>query len=190
MQKFDVIMIDLNMPGVDGFEVARNIRSQQLNRKTHLIALTASDEEQLDGKHIKAGFDELLEKPVRMEKLLRRVALAVAKTRQIQVADDGSKIISSLTGDPDYKKTIERFMNDLPNKVEAIKTDFEQGNLKDLALKVHSLKGLGGFAGFPVFTEKAKEIEVSLGGEKIDELRKQVNELILLCRNTRLSRKK
>ena len=36
---------------------------------------------------------------------------------------------------------------------------FEKGNIQELATKVHALKGVGGFAGFPIYTEKAKELK-------------------------------
>lgn len=187
---FDVIMVDINMPGEDGYAVARTIRASEINRGSHLIALTACDSKELGTSHLDAGFDEAVQKPITSEKLLRKVHLAIAKQEQFKLAKEGKTITSSLTDDPDYKKTIERFVKDLPGKVQAIEDDLGEGNLEQLRAKIHSLKGLGGFAGFPIFTEKARQIEENLTDEKIEEVRKQVNELVLLCKNTRLMEKK
>jgi HPt (histidine-containing phosphotransfer) domain-containing protein len=133
-----------------------------------------------------AGCDDCLTKPVDRKKLERKLGRVVARIRQVQVAEQGGEIFSFLEGDPDYQKAIETFVDNLPNRVEEIKGAYEKGDMKDLAFKVHSLKGLGGFAGFPVFTEKAKLMEETLKANEIDTLHAQVDELVQLCLRTKL----
>jgi hypothetical protein len=64
---------------------------------------------------------------------------------------------------------------------------FDKGNIQELVTKVHALKGLGGFAGFPIYTEKAKELEELVRSNKIDDVRRQLDELSELCQRTKLS---
>jgi CheY-like chemotaxis protein len=65
----DVILLDIGMPGMNGYEVARQLRSQEAFADTLLIAITGygrqSDVEQTES----AGFDHHLVKPVDYEKL-------------------------------------------------------------------------------------------------------------------------
>jgi two-component system CheB/CheR fusion protein len=72
--KPDVAIIDVGLPGIDGFEVAQQIRSDPSIAKTRLIALTgygqASDRE----KAFASGFDEHLVKPVAPDKLAKLLA--------------------------------------------------------------------------------------------------------------------
>jgi CheY-like chemotaxis protein len=191
-EKYDIILLDLNMPDMHGFEVARKIRLSLINKTVYVIALTASTLADLANKHIEAGFDDHLEKPVRPESLLRKIRLILLKNKQIESASMGQEITSNYTDDPDYQKTIERFINQLPAIVSEIKSDLETGHIGDISGKVHSLKGLGGMAGFPVISDKAGQIEKTIKSaqmdEQVDSLRKQVNELICLCQKTKINK--
>jgi len=67
IQNFDLILLDLKMPGLDGFEVAKEIRKiEELNKKkgrVRIIALTAEDFEGIKKKCFDAGMDGMLRKP-------------------------------------------------------------------------------------------------------------------------------
>jgi CheY-like chemotaxis protein len=64
---FELILLDIKMPGMDGFEVAREIRKIEENNKkksrVRIIALTAEDFEGIKDKCYKAGMDGMLRKP-------------------------------------------------------------------------------------------------------------------------------
>jgi CheY-like chemotaxis protein len=63
----DVALIDIGLPDVDGFEVARILRAQPENRDVRLIALTGYAAER--DRALGAGFDDFLVKPVNPEAL-------------------------------------------------------------------------------------------------------------------------
>jgi signal transduction histidine kinase len=67
----EVVLLDLGLPGMDGFEVARKIRKQEGPNPTYLIALTGygSESDRLRAKE--AGFDEHLVKPANLQVLQR-----------------------------------------------------------------------------------------------------------------------
>ena len=60
----DVILLDIGMPKMDGFECARAIRSQPWAAGTLLIALTGWGQEEDKRRAVEAGFDRHLTKPV------------------------------------------------------------------------------------------------------------------------------
>ena len=64
----------------------------------------------------------------------------------------------------------------------------EQNNLNELSLSIHSLKELSGFAGFPIYTEKADDIERMLHEDQIEKVSAQLDELAKLCLRTSPSR--
>jgi CheY-like chemotaxis protein len=189
-EAFDVILMDIQMPLMDGKEATQQIRAEGLNTKTTIIAMTASVQKADELAALDAGCDDCLTKPVDRKKLERKLGRIVARVEQVRTAEQGGEIISFLEGDPDYQKAIETFVDNLPSRVEEIKGAYEKGDMKDFAFKVHSLKGLGGFAGFPVFTEKAKLMEQTLKANEIDKLHSQVDELVQLCLRTRLKGEK
>jgi CheY-like chemotaxis protein len=185
-EKFDVLLMDIQMPVMDGLEATRQIRAEGLNTRSTILAMTASGNKSDEFAALDAGCDDCLPKPVDKKKLERKLWRVVAQLQQLSDADHGKNIASFLEGDPDYQKAIETFIENLPNRVDEIKTAYEKGDLKDLAFKVHALKGLGGFAGFPVFTEKAKIMEQLIKANEVDKVQAQVDELVQLCLRTKL----
>ncbi|MBN2514052.1 MAG: response regulator [Sedimentisphaerales bacterium] len=184
--KFDVLLMDIQMPVMDGLEATRQLRAEGLNTKSTIIAMTASGNKSDEFAALDAGCDDCLPKPVDKKKLERKLWRIVAQIQQLSDAEHGKSIVSFLEGDPDYQKAIETFIENLPNRVDEIKSAYEKGDLKDLAFKVHALKGLGGFAGFPVFTERAKIMEQSIKANEVDKVQAQVDELVQLCLRTKL----
>jgi len=87
-QVFDLIISDIMMPGVDGYEFASSVRDT--NEDIPMLFMTARDDFESKRKGFKAGIDDYLVKPVdldelllRMEALLRRAKIATAKKLEI-----------------------------------------------------------------------------------------------------------
>ncbi len=68
-EAFDIVLLDLAMPGIDGFELAQLIQQDASIAATRLIMLTASDEIGQGGKALAAGFSAYFNKPVRRSQL-------------------------------------------------------------------------------------------------------------------------
>jgi len=66
----DAVLLDLNMPGVDGLEVARKLRNHLDDRRLWLVAFTGKGTAELRKEAMDAGFDEFLTKPVRTQVLV------------------------------------------------------------------------------------------------------------------------
>src|SRR4030043_265779 len=69
----DLILLDVMMPGMDGFEVTRRIRQDNKQRLLPIILVTALRETQDRVKGIEAGCDDFISKPVDKMELLARV---------------------------------------------------------------------------------------------------------------------
>jgi CheY-like chemotaxis protein len=66
----DVIILDIGLPGIDGYEAARRIRAQESKDRTAvLIALTGWGQEDDEQRAYQAGFDQPWLKPVGLEQL-------------------------------------------------------------------------------------------------------------------------
>jgi CheY-like chemotaxis protein/HPt (histidine-containing phosphotransfer) domain-containing protein len=66
-EKFDLIMMDLNMPTMDGFAATRLIRQREGSRHTPIIALTAHDAKHYRALCLDAGMNDLLSKPYTLD---------------------------------------------------------------------------------------------------------------------------
>jgi CheY-like chemotaxis protein len=70
----DTILMDIGMPAMDGYEVARRLRQDPALAQVVLIALTGYGQEEDRERSRQAGFDHHLAKPVQVEDLLRLLA--------------------------------------------------------------------------------------------------------------------
>ena len=185
-EKYDLILMDIQMPEMNGLEATQQIRADSLNSSVPIIAMTASNQKDDELAALECGCDDYLNKPISRNLLEKKIWRSLAKVQQIRNAEEGHEITSFLEGDPDYHKTIETFVGNLPGRIDEMRQAFEKHDLKDLAFKVHALKGLGGFAGFAVYTEKAACIEESLRNQDLDKLQQQIDEMIQMCMRTKI----
>jgi len=74
--KPDVVLLDIGMPGMDGYEVARRIRANPANRNMSLIALTGWGQDEDRRRSVAAGFDHHLVKPADIEQLRQLLTVA------------------------------------------------------------------------------------------------------------------
>ncbi|MFN0166260.1 MAG: PAS domain-containing protein [Bryobacteraceae bacterium] len=75
--EFDLVLMDCQMPDMDGFEATRAIRVCEKNRRTPIVALTANALDGFREKCLAAGMDDYLTKPIRMEDLSAKVSVWV-----------------------------------------------------------------------------------------------------------------
>jgi len=75
----DLMLLDLILPGMDGFEVVQNLRGMEQQRNLQVVAITGLDdmEDKLRGIHL--GFDDYLVKPIHAEELKARVHALLKK---------------------------------------------------------------------------------------------------------------
>lgn len=69
-QAWDIILMDCQLPGIDGYETTRTIRKMVKGRRLPIVALTASSETETRVACANAGMDDFLAKPVRRAELL------------------------------------------------------------------------------------------------------------------------
>lgn len=72
-EKPDLILLDLMLPGIDGFEVCQNLKTMDETKKIPVIVLTAKTEEKDKEKAKRAGADAYMTKPFRPEELWREI---------------------------------------------------------------------------------------------------------------------
>lgn len=89
---FDLVLLDVNMPGMSGVEACRQIRA--LAPRTGIIMVTVRDGEEDKVRALEAGADDYVTKPFRFRELIARLGAVLRRTR---VDDDVSGVIQ--TGD-------------------------------------------------------------------------------------------
>jgi DNA-binding response OmpR family regulator len=94
----DLVVLDVVMPGTDGFQVCRQFRGDPLLKQTPILFLTAKskDEDKIEG--FRAGGDDYLAKPFNMQELQLRIKAILRRAGQIQdeLSDDNEVTIGDV----------------------------------------------------------------------------------------------
>lgn len=91
---FDLILSDIMMPGIDGFEFAKTIR--ELNQEIPILFMTARDDFAAKQRGFKVGIDDYMVKPIDLDELLLRME---ALLRRAKIATSKKLMVGSLTLD-------------------------------------------------------------------------------------------
>ena len=101
--KFDLILLDIMLPGIDGYEICNQIRARDRDQPIIMLTAKTSDEEIIQG--LKLGADDYVAKPfsiqqlvLRVEAVLRRSQVGIEQARTISLGDDLEIDTENLSG--------------------------------------------------------------------------------------------
>jgi two-component system, sensor histidine kinase and response regulator len=141
---FDIVLMDLQMPTMDGFEALRVIRQNEAGgaRHTHVAALTAHAMQGDRERCLEAGFDNYLAKPIRQSDL--QAALEAIPRPGLVVEHplvDGLKKVCG--GDDDFARELSTsFLETAPRCLAKIEEALRSNDAEKLANEAHGLKGI------------------------------------------------
>lgn len=111
---FDLVISDIMMPGIDGFEFAKTVRS--LNKEIPILFMTARDDFESKRKGFHAGVDDYMIKPIdldelllRIEALLRRSKIAANKRIEIGSLKLDAEEYTAYVNDEEIPLTVREF---------------------------------------------------------------------------------
>jgi len=174
---FDLVLMDMQMPILDGLEATKQLRNAGYNRP--IVALTANAMVEDRERYRIAGADDFLSKPVSQPAFyaLLRTYLKPATTSS-----------NAAPSDINFQDLVRRFVARLPKMRDEINQALAKGNLKVVNSVAHKLKGLGGSFGFLEITRVAADIELLSEGysseprsDLEEDLARKVEELCKLC---------
>jgi signal transduction histidine kinase/CheY-like chemotaxis protein/HPt (histidine-containing phosphotransfer) domain-containing protein len=178
---YDLILMDCQMPVLDGYQATRMIREQEKKSDVHIpiVALTANALASERDKCIEAGMDDFLTKPFEEGDLLK-----VLKEWLKPVASDENKLVdeakaeknsqgikgdildeqkfkqlAELMGD-DLKLVIDSFVTDASPRIEELVSAVEKKDSESIAKQLHSLRGICGNVGAIQLLRLVDEIAV------------------------------
>jgi PAS domain S-box-containing protein len=152
-QPFDVILMDVQMPELDGFEATAAIREKEQAEGGHIpiVALTAHALKGDRERCLAAGMDAYLSKPVHPRTLAQvleevttgqQVAVAAAAAPASRDVLDPRALLARVAGDRKLlRELVEIFRAECPSNVARIRGALEQGDAEALRKAAHAFKG-------------------------------------------------
>ncbi len=194
--KYDVILMDVQMPEMDGYEATRIIRDK-ISKETPIIAMTANALAGDREKCLEAGMNDYISKPINDQNLYRTLsewiltdeesdieptARKISTEDQIQQPSDempvnlsklqGIHLESALENTAGNEQLLIRLLKDFyikyHNSTDVIKNALNNENIEEATIIAHTVKGLGGTFGAQELSLAAKDVELSLKGELDD----------------------
>ncbi len=196
-QTFDIVLMDCEMPGMDGYETTGRIRQLEgegmaPTRPVPILALTAHSGESVRARCLEAGMDDYLAKPLSLKTLSAVLAewlrsgdgeppmdgVPQAEASAAQSLDvQAVRELRNVMGD-DFPRLVELFMSDTPQRMQAMRDALQGQDLESARGIAHTLKGTATNVGAGYLAELCGEMEhaVSLPGS-MDQLREKLAQL-------------
>lgn len=149
---FDIILMDVQMPEMDGFEATGKIRELEEQKGGHIpiVAMTAYATEGDRERCLAAGMDDYVSKPISAVKLFKAIEALIPTEKHSEAADgdkdplaDRDHLLKAFENDRGlFKELVEIFVNDYPQMLNSLRASLKAVDAKAFSRSAHSLKGM------------------------------------------------
>lgn len=187
-QKFDLILMDIQMPLMDGITAMKKIR-QQCPTICPILAVTAYAEEADRGSFLAEGFDNFITKPIRTKDFLRLIQdyLIIKKNPGIQDEADNKEVVVldrqildqllRYNSQQSLQTIFAEFLSECADTETQIDGYQSDGDPSELIRRIHTLKGNSGTLGAMRIFHCAKIAEERARNEKYPEFNQELKKL-------------
>lgn len=169
--KPDLILMDIRMPIMDGFQATQLIRKMKDGKKVKIMAVTASTFDREGSDIISQGCDDFLAKPYRPEDLLKKIG----EILNLKWITTDSKIDDDDTSDYLLERiNFDKLQTLLPEDfVESLDNYVTMGKLKEIEIMIHSLSGTD-----TVISQLQEYVQIQIEDLNYEALEKLVERLM------------
>ncbi len=179
--EFDVVLMDVQMPEMDGLEASKIIRAEEsgTNRRIPIIAVTAHAMKGDRERCLEVGMDDYISKPIRIKEIAAKLAAIFGGTapedanKSVSTRDEGmidwSAALETVGDDRKLlHEVVEALLEDSPRLMTAVHDAVRNASASGLTMAAHALKGaVRVFAAKPLY-ESAWQLEQMGARGKLD----------------------
>ena len=166
IQEFDLILMDVQMPSMDGLQASRHIRKTPLNMGTPIIAVTAHAFKEEQERLLASGMDDYLPKPISISSLIDIIRSWCHK------AEPGQIILPTIDWQLALKRAnqhhqaakelLDEFIATMPDVISRLQSMWEQQDYEQMKTEIHKLHGGCCYTGVPRLQNITDELETAL----------------------------
>ena len=188
---YDIVLMDVQMPVMDGFEATRKIRDPKTKVLDHdipIIAMTAHAMEGDKERCLSAGMNDYIPKPVSLQNLAQTLDKWIKKKPDGKIKKEQSAspvpvfkkelLAERLMGDENIlKEILDIFIEESAMQIESLKGHIEKKDLEKIKMQAHTIKGASANIGGEVLRRTAFEMEEAAGQQDFDKIASLMPEL-------------
>jgi CheY-like chemotaxis protein len=183
---YDVVLMDVQMPELDGLDASRRICEQwPPERRPHIVAMTANALPEDREACFAAGMNDYVAKPIRADEL----AAALKRARPLRDGDAGMEAtdvnldadalqnLRDLGGDDFLGEVVDVFLTDAPELIVTLRRSLEHRDGEELRRAAHTLKSNSATLGAEAFAELCRTVEQQAKTGHLDGLSELVDRI-------------
>ena len=160
----DLILLDVMMPGVSGFEICQRLKSEETTALIPIVLVTGLEDTDSRVRGIEAGADDFLSKPVKREELVARVK-TLRRLHETRKELESRRLAAEVERKEAIRKTFSRYIS--PRLADRIIGDMGKGD--DIFSKAQRSNVVALFADLRGFTRLTDQTEVGRVVEMLNE---------------------
>ncbi len=192
----DLIFMDIHMPRLDGLEAARRIRDALVNRKVHIVALTADALSKTQHEAMAAGMEGVIIKPLDEERLWQVLnplyglpgtatgnhpsagtQPSMADTEKLPSRDPAQALRIAGGSRSIADKLFMQLLGELPPSIEDIHEKFHQQDWNEMWQLVHRLHGAAAVCGVPALHQALDHLQQAIKSGQQDEIARHLSQV-------------
>ncbi len=184
---FDLVLMDIQMPEMDGFQTLERVKIDYPNFKAPILAITAFYGDDGKSTFLDAGFDQFIQKPIKPDQLIKIVEGWLSQEQVIEewTISKNQEIIDKSVYNEIKKYARGEDINDLYSEFEEESTVFFERlnflitskNYPEILSTLHVIKGNSGSLGINELASKAEKLEADIRSNVTLDLRERIEEL-------------
>ena len=168
-REFDLILLDIQMPEMDGIKAFELIQSTSAN--VPVVALTANAMPADVELYMNLGFNDHIAKPVNRENFIDTVTKYLNLGQAADVSIEGDEM-------DDIKA---QYITRLVTRVKDIRASQDKNDWEDIGKHAHAIKGSAGMFGFDDLGQAGGKLELAVKNADEDECQRELEQLLNLC---------
>jgi HPt (histidine-containing phosphotransfer) domain-containing protein len=198
LEEFDIILMDCQMPVLDGLEATRRLRELELSTKNsnpvYIIAMTANTQEDDRAACLEAGMDDFISKPVQLDELQTAInrSLGINTETETDITESPQLTmtqIDQLRGsgqDENFIEIISMYIEQTGDQLYDLKRALNEENIESVSRIAHQIKGSSANLGASQLAKACSRLEDNVKAGNLTSSRPLVDEIQGIFERTKI----